>query len=274
MVGIVPYVVDANTIGLYHCNTGAGTTLTDETGDNNGTFASAPNNPSWTTTYKEGTYALSCGVGDYVDMPSTLSMSGWTAGTVEMWIYLNETPTGTSSCYADVRTTDTYRVTLTFYTSAIPHFQAITNTDTVDITSSEAIPIGQWVHIAGRFDASRSLIELLINGVVKASSSTAFSNIITTANDYIRIGNRKSTYKFNGLIDEIRISNVYRESFNLTTATLSDGVQFQATANGSDWENTDLGVPHTFIATGSDLRIKATENIGNIAFINSFEVKY
>jgi hypothetical protein len=146
------------------------------------------------------------GVDDYVDIPSSASMSGWTAGTIEMWLYLNSTPTTYVATYADIRQSDTYRIHTAFYSTAKPRIALISEGLTNIIAESpEPLSLNTWYHIVGTFDASADETKIWVNGVLKKTTTTAFTNLVTTANDYINIGGRKGTSSFNGSIDEVRV---------------------------------------------------------------------
>jgi len=146
------------------------------------------------------------GVDDYVDIPSSASMSGWTAGTIEMWLYLNSTPTTYVATYADIRQSDTYRIHTAFYSTAKPRIALISEGLTNIIAESpEPLFLNTWYHVVGTFDASTDETKIWVNGVLKKTTTTAFTNLVTTANDYINLGGRKGTSSFNGSIDEVKV---------------------------------------------------------------------
>jgi hypothetical protein len=146
------------------------------------------------------------GVNDYVDIPSSASMSGWTAGTIEMWLYLNSTPTTYVATYADIRQSDTYRIHTAFYSTAKPRIALISEGGANIIAESpEPLSLNTWYHVVGTFDASTDESKIWVNGVLKKTNTTAFTNLVTTANDYINMGGRKGTSSFNGSIDEVKV---------------------------------------------------------------------
>lgn len=71
----------------------------------------------------------------------------------------------------------------------------------------------QWYHLAGVYDDSAGTLKVYVNGVLYntySASSGSWTNAYT--NLHIGKPNNTSAYYFNGLIDEVRISNVARSA--------------------------------------------------------------
>ncbi|MEK7264214.1 MAG: LamG-like jellyroll fold domain-containing protein, partial [Bacteroidota bacterium] len=81
---------------------------------------------------------------------------------------------------------------------------------------------GIWYHIAGVWDGNAGIQKLYINGVLMANNSNA-NTTLQHQNYPIRIGylGQGSQHDFNGLIDEVRISNIARTSFNVPSLVAS-----------------------------------------------------
>lgn len=149
------------------------------------------------------------GVDDYIAIPQTASMSGWTAGTIGIWLNMRATPSGYLVAYADVRQTATMRVHLAFYGgSTAPRIAFINEAGaTVSALSPDQLSLNTWYHVVGTFDATTDETKIYVNGVLKETDTTAFVNVITTAHDYINVGGRQGTGTFNGLLGEVRLYN-------------------------------------------------------------------
>jgi hypothetical protein len=164
------------------------------------------------------------GVDDYVNVPATtannLNLTG--ALTLEAWVkytpnsnyqeILAKECYGTTNCggYA-LQITSGGKLRMIFYTGG---------TGYEDIVSSQSVPSGQWVHVAGVFDGSQK--RLYVGGVqdsVTVQDTTApLSSGSTTT---LKIGRRSnaSQYYFKGLMDEVRISNAALYSATFTPAS-------------------------------------------------------
>jgi hypothetical protein len=76
--------------------------------------------------------------------------------------------------------------------------------------SSTAVPVGQWVHLAGRYKPSLGVAQVWVNGqpVGVVGHAVPVGSALTTSLADVRIGDRAwNGYRgsFNGLIDEVRI---------------------------------------------------------------------
>lgn len=71
-------------------------------------------------------------------------------------------------------------------------------------TSPRAIPLGQWVHVAGVYDVAGGSVTLYVNGVADPSVGSGVPSPGAETN-VLRIGRDYGGNGFNGLIDEPRI---------------------------------------------------------------------
>lgn len=98
-------------------------------------------------------------------------------------------------------------------------FYDSSNNSSYAITSDLNLSTGTWYHVAVAIDVSVPLIETYVNAVDKTSSMSASS--ATTIGDNassFRIGSTYGTSEYyDGLIDEITVSDTYYTSGNVTT---------------------------------------------------------
>ncbi|MDC0257743.1 T9SS type A sorting domain-containing protein [Crocinitomicaceae bacterium] len=94
----------------------------------------------------------------------------------------------------------------------------VSNTSQFTLSS---LPLGVWSHVACTWDASTSLIEIYINGVLE---STANGGGSSTGNDNIMtIGARTNAAQFfQGELDEVRIWDIIRTQCQISSAMSSE----------------------------------------------------
>jgi hypothetical protein len=79
-----------------------------------------------------------------------------------------------------------------------------------DLISTASVPTGGWTHIVGTADSSGNL-KLYVNGVLEHSASQTFFNLDSLTRPYSLGGHPTFPgYNFNGVVDEVRISNIAR----------------------------------------------------------------
>ena len=188
------------------------------------------------------------GSNDYVDIPQTASMSGWTAGTIEMWLNIKATPSAYLAAYADIRQVGTARVHLAFYGGSTAPRIAFINEGAASVSalSPDELSLNTWYYVVGTFDAATDKTMIYINGVLKQTDTTAFTNVITTAHDYINVGGRQGASTFNGSLDEVRVYNRalsvdevrahYLRGTNANGAVLADKFRVIGTDNNVDFQ--------------------------------------
>ena len=156
------------------------------------------------------------GSGDYLDVPNNTGFDQNTAFTVEMWVY----PTG-----ADI--TDLY-----FYSQNTTNYfcLALNSSGQIAIdksgvafvvTSSAAITVGAWTHIA--MVSNGSTISLYVNGVSQGSAAVGTTAVSTST---VRIGAWQGTggLAFPGYISNLRVvkgTAVYTSNFTPPTTNLT-----------------------------------------------------
>jgi len=291
------YLSDDNTLLLLYFNEGSGQSPKDSSGRGhtvtraNGTGVES-SDPAWTSSGRFGSALdFTASEFDYVrviDGSGTLSLDGMDQLTVEMWIKPEvDYPSGTQANFQGKRDHSTGRPYNMYFHATGENLRFSTSTssggvllNTTDITLSA----NTWYHIAGVYDGTTMTI--YINAVSKASASQ--SGTIDDNSDDVRIGSNVTQYGFDGIIDEVRISDIARTSFpdssgyvasgTITSPTINSGdpitnirldweeerpagtsITYSATNDGgSNWyELPGDNVLFTFPSPGTDLRVKA-----------------
>ncbi|MEA3487918.1 MAG: DUF2341 domain-containing protein [Euryarchaeota archaeon] len=204
--------------GLWHMDTGIGTTAADSSGNgNSGTIYEATwvgsDGGQWdgqNVQFSNGD-SLSFDGNDYVVVPGSASLNVTDAITLEAWIHPiayndydriiakpwnnNEAPWNVYALHFDdadpAHVVMSIAVGTTYY--GIP----------ADVT----IPLNKWTHVAGTYDGGN--VTVYVNGVECGSNPNPSGNIATNAMD-LYIGYNElcsSSQSFNGTIDEARIYN-------------------------------------------------------------------
>ena len=266
--------VDANTLALWRFDESVGTTVYDETlNDNDGTIHGAEwAGPTWTAG-KFGSALLFDGVGingnDFVNVfdSDTLDVTG--SITLEAWIYINGFDTHESPrdhmyvlCKDTVANQRSYGIgvyggthkpfMIVFQNYGEGQFEIAQGTTT--------LTTGTWYHLAGTFDSSTGDVKVYLNGVEDGSLTSTLSSIFSGSAD-LQFGARQYPgYRafFNGIIDEVRISNIARQPLDIDPDTLnlkSKGkwitayvtvpgwhLLFKDTFTRTDWKDQEYGV--------------------------------
>lgn len=171
-------------------------------------------------------YSLSTeGTSAYVDVPNSASLNVTGAVTVEAWIKTNST--GNQSVIERYSGTDGGFI-LRLWQGKYG-FWTVRDWNTIDgVMSSSAITTGVWHHLAGVYDGSQT--RLYVDGVLEASKVSAFGPASGSTHVVIGANPDPTLFKFNGLIDESRItaSALYSGSFtpqaHLSSLTATRGL--------------------------------------------------
>jgi len=199
------YTTDANTVLLLHFNETSGTTAYDSSGNaNNGTVTGA--------TIVDGKFgkarSFSSGSLTYVELNNLDTNNNNVATvllnnfTVEAWINVG-TPTGNEASIVDFGVTQD-QTRLKLNASMNPVFKFGLG---ITYTSSKVLSAGQWYHLAASVDRNLNTGKFYINGILDGT----FTPSTGYRYQNVRVGildNGNS--KFDGIIDEVRISKIAR----------------------------------------------------------------
>ncbi|MGB7062189.1 MAG: LamG-like jellyroll fold domain-containing protein, partial [Candidatus Zixiibacteriota bacterium] len=198
------FEVDVNTGALWHFNENTGTTAYDQTAnDNDGAISGA----TWTTDSRFG-YALDFdGLNDYVEVPADPSLDITGPITIEAWIK----PSGDPVEYSEI--VDKEPVTQGPGYSFILNNDRLLNfwigesgTDWLSSVGTTALQDDTWYYVVGVNDGDS--IRVYVDGV-QEGTPTEQGPPGSTAGVNLQIGRGGTSLQrwFNGIIDEIRISN-------------------------------------------------------------------
>jgi len=195
-------------VGYWNFNEGSGTTLTDQTSnDNNGTITGATWNddgaPVTAGTTPTNTYSLSFdGTDDFVGVPSNSVYTVNQSFTIETWINANSN-SGTKSIAQGW-----YGYGFQLYMSnGAPNFiLREPNGNGVGFLGTTQIGDGSWHHIAAVLDGTN--VSVFVDGSLDLEGT--FNNTVTgNGTDDLSFGHSPwASEYYNGLLDEIRIWNV------------------------------------------------------------------
>ncbi|MDP3901047.1 MAG: LamG-like jellyroll fold domain-containing protein [bacterium] len=173
-------------VGIWRFNEGSGATAYDNAGyGNNGSLT---NGPAWKTAVECGLDLGAClsfdGADDYVALGDILGFEGFAPYTVSVWINTT-TFDGTwrriVSKHGVVGTREGWLLWIHLGSTRELGFErfvgGVNNGST--FFQSNAMPSGEWAHVVGTFDGSKS--RLYLNGSLVATPGTATLGLIDTS---------------------------------------------------------------------------------------------
>lgn len=196
--------------GYWKLDEASGTAAADSAGSNTGTLSGGP---VWKPFEGKVAGALQFdGVDDIVEIPSDLSLEGYSQITLSAWVYPTETGQagasriisksdgGSSDDYGLLRGTDnnlTFRVR-NASNVLVSHNVAATNT----------VPTNNWTHILGVYDGTD--MRIYINGVESADTPSSQTGGLRNNTRPLTLGSHADSptnRRFAGLIDDVRVYN-------------------------------------------------------------------
>jgi hypothetical protein len=204
---------DAYTVSLWRFDEGSGTTANDETGTNNGTLK-APGEPDWVGSDNgESEDALRFdGNDDYVDCGNDSAFKISNNLTLGAWLQPNSSASGNGAIiYMDTA----YRLYLNdsgYLVGGIYY-----SGDWHDVISNRTVPRNgsTWTHTVLTYDKDEETgeeLKLYINGHNAAAANHTHSIKTSSDNLYIGYDGTNNQYPFNGVIDEVRVSDDVRRT--------------------------------------------------------------
>ena len=202
---------DSNTVAWWHFNEGTSNTIYDETHyDNDGAIYGA----SWSAG-KFGTGLSFDGNNDYIDVPDSPSLSITGSITISTWMKFTNTPSS-GKYYAIVkkRVYDSNSYHLVIVDSGKPRLRIDTGPSAGNyIDGNTAINDGNWHFVVATWD--QSSLKIYLDGKNDAAPVSLTGSMSDTS-DKLSIGYHNahptSFDYYNGLMDEIRISNIARSA--------------------------------------------------------------
>jgi|GEM_PF-2915782 hypothetical protein len=207
-----PYTTDSNTVALYHFDETGGNVVTDVSGYNN-------NGTTTGTTIVDGKFGKGRnfnGISDFILISNSSSLTPNSEITLECWVKFNSLVNdGHSRAIIDNRNSQPAGKDYFIYAESFNDdiFFALGingNYQSVNFSISENnILIDVWYHIAGTYDGTK--MRIYLNSEQK--DSLAVTGTISYSHSPLYIGWNWFGFNgniFDGLIDEVRISNKAR----------------------------------------------------------------
>ena len=203
------YLPDEHTLGLWHFD---GENITDAS--KNAIAGVAKGKAEWSTNQAwhedaESGHSFSFDGETFITFGHAEALIPTTALTVEAWVFLQDLTS--------------YHLICTNWPGAyhlgtwngIPQFEVDTDQGYVNLRApaQQKLELGKWYHVAGTYDSSQ--VKLYLNGVEVAS--TELSGELNDSGSDVIIGSKHNgRFKWIGLIDEVRISSIARQSEELS----------------------------------------------------------
>jgi len=230
------------------------------------------------------------GSNDWVDCGKNDSLNLTEEMTLEAWVY--KTGDGTGKYLGIVgRALDTTAPRYNRYQlrykpeDSVVHFFLGNDTEYTILTSDNDLNLEEWTHLVATWDGSN--MYMYVNGVEQSTVAIFNGTPITTLST-LEIGRYWTINYFEGLIDEVRVSNIYRESSWITTeysnqndpssfATVGTEVSYlhewkyrKKVTVDHDMVKGDLSnFPVLIKTTDSDLATKAQDDGDDILFMDN-----
>jgi PKD repeat protein len=196
---------------LWHLNEGSGSIAHDTSWNNNHGFLT---DVMWTDYGRFDGAATFNGSTSRITVPNSPSLNP-TNITVEAWIY----PTGQYQDHDIVDKTDSDSISgykLGFRSEA-PFLYFSINVAAghrMEAVCEDSIGLNQWTHVAGTWDDETKDIAIYVNGELKGTNTYLGWSMALNNHDLVigrsRDGGGAGAETFDGVIDEVRISNVAR----------------------------------------------------------------
>jgi len=175
-------------------------------------------------------YALDFGTSNdslYVQVQDHNSLDITKAVTLEAWVYFRNTP-GDWNVIME-KTNDEYG--LYVRSNGVINFYTSGTFGQIDLDGTTVLDTNTWYHMAATYDSVSSTANVYINGHLDGTVD-AQTDVLDKSNYPLRIGDdRGNDTAFDGLIDEVRVWNIARDSLDIqATMTGVLGAEYYNTA--------------------------------------------
>src|SRR6185503_13319193 len=185
-------------VAAYAFNEGAGTTLTDISGNNNnGSIGGA----TWSTSGKFGNALVFDGTSTRVTVPNSASLQLTSGMTLEAWVFPTVTPTNWRSVVD--KNVDGYYLMASTSSGNRPGVGGTWTGGNQNTIGPSVLAVNTWTHLAATFDGAT--VRLFVNGVQVATQ--AQTGALATKTGTLQIGGDSYGEYFAGRIDDVRIYN-------------------------------------------------------------------
>lgn len=193
---------DANFLAVYHLKDGTTLSAASSTGSNNGT---ASNTPTAGAGQIDGCGSFASASSQSITLGTGMAP---TAVTMEAWVNATSLPNAYNTAIARDGVSNFWAIYVKS-TGKLAIYVTATGNVSYDGTGSHTLSTGTWTYLAGTYSTGAGLVGYFNN----ASDQTAAANgTLTTGAVATSIANDPANAGrfWNGLIDEVRISNVAR----------------------------------------------------------------
>jgi len=199
---------DANTIGLWHMNEAAGTTIADSSGNNfTGTLGTGSSAPTLNVTSNLNVGISFNGTTSFISLGSSFAANvTGNSISVEFWLK----PISFAATSTPIHKNNQFSIQID--TNGYVYWADSSNWSFANFGAQNiGLVTGKWQHLA--FTKNNGIVNIYLDGVLKVSK--VFGGSITASSDKLFFGcygvnaNCANT-PYNGLLDEIRISNIAR----------------------------------------------------------------
>jgi len=192
---------DEHTVAIWLFEEGKDTVVKDISGNGNDGELKGP---KWDKGKFESGLRFG-GQSDFVEVPDSDSLALTDGLTIEMWIYLNAYSTAggngvTKETTYKVGTRSDKKAMIRMTTSKLAWGSAV-------LAGKTDVPLNSWHHVAGTYDAKTGEAKVYLDG--EEDGAGQIGEQIVPNNSVLWIGRGQSPY-LDGLIDEVRISNIAR----------------------------------------------------------------
>jgi len=185
-------------VAAYAFNEGAGTALTDISGNNNnGSISGA----TWSTSGKFGSALVFNGTSTRVTVPNSASLQLTSGMTLEAWVFPTVTPTNWRSVVD--KNVDGYYLMASTSSGNRPGVGGTWTGGNQNTIGPSVLAVNTWTHLAATSDGTT--VRLFVNGVQVASQAQPTPLATTTGT--LQIGGNSYGEYFAGRIDDVRIYN-------------------------------------------------------------------
>ncbi len=205
-------VWDSNYEGVWHLPNGTTLGANDSTGNANN--ALALNGTSAGTGEIDGAASFN-GTSNYIEIPNSNSLNGWSEQTVSVWI---KAQTGMTNNARLIEKGANNEWTLAFNYGGASQELTLQNlgTNSPAITTSVAVADNTWHKIDATINNTSKAIAIYVDGALNVAGTSSGSASSTSGNLYLgQYGN--GGYFYQGLMDEVRISNTLRSAAWIAT---------------------------------------------------------
>ena len=197
-----PLIVDTNTVHLYRFNENTGNTVYDSAGTLNG--IKAGESIAWITNDFDPAYQSAL---QFYNPPNTSGLTFASPGTICPFT-IEAMVRSTSGGAVAGQTSGAHAKWLLYVDNGYPLFQIYqADGNWKQITSSTSIANGAWHKLMVTYDCANAA-KLYVDGVLVAQGNDM--NIWNPEAVILEVGSAWYVYRFNGSIDEVRLSNTIR----------------------------------------------------------------